>query len=298
MTTQIATLDSSNFAEMAKAMGMGADMEKAPAKSSTLPRLRIWNQPVMGQVEVKGKLKNMEVVPAGMFRLQLQDDNFIYAENVDIRVFVQRFMYKRYDAENKLYVKTLMAEDLNGDLKDNVGGLNCGKPAGYIKDFQALPDDLKNLIKQIKRVRVLLGEVKLTGAVDSEGNEIGDSIHPFIWEIDNKDAFKTMGSPFSMMAKEKRLPVQHFIACGSEERKLPTGVSFFLPTVDLDLTNAVDITDEDQQKFSDFIEWINNYNEYIVKTWNEKREIKMSSEDEDLVEDFIDIDDDSVVLES
>jgi hypothetical protein len=298
MTTQIATLDSSNFAEMAKAMGMSADMEKAPAKSSTLPRLRIWNQPVMGQVEVKGKVKNMEVVPAGMYRLQLQDDNFVYAENVDIRVFVQRFMYKRYDAENKLYVKTLMAEDLNGDLKDNVGGLNCGKPAGYIKDFQALPDDLKNLIKQIKRVRVLLGEVKLTGAVDSEGNEIEDSVYPFIWEIDNKDAFKTMGSPFSTMAKEKRLPVQHFITCGSEERKLPTGASFFLPTADLDLTNAVDITDEDQKKFSDFIEWINNYNEYIVKTWNEKREIKMSAEEEDLVEDFIDIDDDSVVVES
>jgi hypothetical protein len=60
----------------------------------------------MGQVEVKGKLKNMEVVPAGMYRLQLPDDQFIYAESVEIRVFVQRFMYKRYDSENKSYVKT------------------------------------------------------------------------------------------------------------------------------------------------------------------------------------------------
>ena len=54
---------------------------------------------------------------AGMYRLQQPDESFVYAENVEIRVFVQRFMYKRYNAEDKSYVKTLMAEDLNGDLK-------------------------------------------------------------------------------------------------------------------------------------------------------------------------------------
>mgnify|MGYP000153262213 CR=1 FL=1 len=290
MTTEVATLNSGNFAEMAKAMGMSADMGKeTKAKSSTLPRLRIWNQPVMGEVEVKGKMKNMEVVPAGMYRLQLPDDTYIYAEQANVRVFVQRFMYKRYDSENGTYVKTLMADDLNGDLKDNTGRLNCGKPAGYIQDFQALPDDMKALIKQIKRVRVLLGEVQLLNAVDAEGNEVDVDVHPFIWEVENKDAFKTMGQPFTMMAKQRRLPVQHWITCGSEERKLPTGASFFLPTATVDFTNSIDLTDGDQQKFADYIEWINNYNEYIVNAWNEKRAEKMSAEDADLVEDFIDI---------
>ena len=89
MTNQVTTLDSSNFAEMAKAMGMTQDMGgDGKAKSSTLPRLRIWNQPVMGQVDIKGKMKNMEVVPAGMFRLQLPDDKYVYAESVNLRVFV------------------------------------------------------------------------------------------------------------------------------------------------------------------------------------------------------------------
>lgn len=291
MTTEIATLNSGNFAEMAQAMGMGADMNKGPAKSSTLPRLRIWNQPVMGQVEVKGKMKNMEVVPAGMYRLQMPDDSYIYAESADIRVFVQRFMYKRYDAENKNYVKTLMAEDLNGDLKDNMGGFNCGKPAGYIEDFQSLPDDTKALIKQIKRVRVLLGEVKLNNAVDSEGNEVKADVTPFIWEVDNKDAFKTMGEPFAQLGRQKRLPVQHWINCGAEERQLPTGASFFLPTQSLDLSSTIELADTDQDTFANFIEWIGNYNQYIVNAYNEKMgSQKMSAEDESLVEDFIDID--------
>ena len=293
MTNQVATLDSGNFAEMAKAMGMTQDMGgDNKSKSSTLPRLRIWNQPVMGQVEVKGKMKNMEVVPAGMYRLQLPDDTFIYAESVKIRAFVQRFMYKRYDSPNNMYIKTLMAEDLNGDLKDNTGGLNCGKPAGYIKDFQALPDDTKALIKQIKRVRVILGEVQLVNAVDGDGNEVDTDVQPFIWEIDNRDAFKTMGEPFTQMAKQRRLPVQHWIDCGSDERSIPTGAKFYVPIASVDMTDSIDLSDTDQGRFSDFIEWINNYNEYIVSSWNDKRSQKMDAEDEALVEDFIDIESD------
>lgn len=291
MTTQIATLNTANFAEMAQAMGMGADMNKGPAKSSTLPRLRIWNQAVMGQVDVKGKLKNMEVVPAGMYRMQMPDESCIYAEEVDIRVFVQRFMYKRYDSEAGQYVKTLMAEDLNGDLKDNTGGFNCGKSAGYIEDYNSLPDDTKALMKQIKRVRVLLGEVKLVNAVDGEGNEMTTDALPFIWEVENRDAFKTMGEPFAQLGRQKRLPVQHWIRCGTEEQTLKTGASFFLPTQKLDLSTTIDLTEDDQTRFSDFIEWIGNYNQYIVNAYNENSgKQRMSADDESLIEEFIDID--------
>lgn len=291
MTTEIATLNTANFAEMAQAMGMGADMNKGPAKASTLPRLRIWNQAVMGQVDVKGKMKNMEVVPAGMFRLQLPDDTFIYAESASLRVFVQRFMYKRYNAENKTYVKTLMAEDLSGDLKDNTGGFNCGKPAGYIEDFKSLPDETKALLKQIKRVRVLMGEVQLNNAVDADGNEVTADVHPFIWEIDNRDAFKTMGEPFTQLGRQKRLPVQHWINVGTEEHSLPTGASFFLPTQSVDLSNSIELAEADQKKFADFIEWIGNYNQYIVNAYNENMgKQRMSADDESLVEEFIEID--------
>ena len=292
MTTDIATLNTANFAEMAQAMGMGADMNSGSSKTSTLPRLRIWNSAVMGQVEVKGKMKNMEVVPAGMYRLQLEDDKFIYAEQANIRVFVQRFMYKRYNSDEKMYVKTIMAEDLNGDLKDNTGKFNCGKPAGYIEDFQALPEDTKTLIKQIKRVRVLMGEVKLVNPVDSDGNEVQVDVSPFIWEIDNRDAFKTMGEPFIQLGRQKRLPVQHWIKCGSEEHSLPTGASFFLPTQELDVSNNVELEEADQQRFSDFIEWIGNYNQYIVNSYNEKNVAKVSQEDADLVDQFIELDED------
>ena len=69
-------------------------------------------------------------------------------------------MYKKFIKGNEQYanryVKTVMANDLNSDMKDNDGGFNCGKPAGSSKTWAALPDSMKDLIKSIKRVRAML----------------------------------------------------------------------------------------------------------------------------------------------
>ena len=48
---------------------------------------------------------------------------------------------------------------------------------------------------------------------------------PFIWEIDNRDAFKDVGGVFNKLSKMKRLPVQHSITGNTEERKIPNGNS-------------------------------------------------------------------------
>jgi hypothetical protein len=78
-------------------------------------------------------------------------------------------MYKRFvkgsgEQPNK-YIKTVMHDDLNVDLKDSDGGFNCGKPAGYIQDFKSLPTKTQELIKTIKRVRVLFGTATLNVAM-------------------------------------------------------------------------------------------------------------------------------------
>jgi hypothetical protein len=59
---QVATFNTENFAEMAKAMGMSSDAPKSQSKSSTLARLRIHHSPIMGEQEVNGKKVKLEVV--------------------------------------------------------------------------------------------------------------------------------------------------------------------------------------------------------------------------------------------
>jgi len=291
--TQLTTIDTNNFAMMAKAMGIAGEAETG-SKSSSLARLRINHSPIMGMTEMNGKKVNMEVVSGGTYRLDIPDGPNYYANSIIIRPYMQRFMYKRFvkgnDKSPNKFIKTIMADNLNIDLKDNEGGFNCGKPAGYIKDFKALPEKMQELLKQIKRVRVVFGTVEMKDPMDDSGNPVTIEEVPFIWEIDNRDAFKLVGESFTKLAKLKRLPVQHLITANTQERKLPNGSSFYLPVVSLDVTNTLSLTDTEQNMFADFMGWVDNYNTYIINTWAEKAKDEMSDDDIDVVDGMVDID--------
>ena len=292
MNNDIATIDTDNFAIMSQSMGMTADVSQKK-QTSTLNRLKISHSPIMGEVEVKGKKTQAALVNGGVYKLDdLVNETSYYADTVKIRPYIQRFMYKKYvkpDNESGFYVKTVMSEGLNNDLKDNMGGFNCGKPAGFIKDYNALPEKTKQIIKGIKRVRVILGTVELNNPVNEKGDEIKveDSI-PFIWEIDNRDAFKIMAGPIAKMHGWKHVLPQHYINCATDKRELPNGNSFYLPTVEVD-SNALDITDKQHKLFEEFVQWIKNYNEYIFKTWTDKRESELTDEETSTVNQFVDV---------
>ena len=290
---ELTTIDTNNYAAMAKAMGIANETAGERKQASTLARLRINHSPVMGEAEVNGKNVNMEVIAGGTYRLEVPDGPTYYAESVKIRPYLQRFMYKRFvrgngDVPNR-YVKTVMADNLNIDLKDNDGGFNCGKPAGYIQDFKSLPEKTQELIKQIKRVRVILGTVELVNATDDSGPPVSIEEPPFIWEVDNRDAFKNVGGAFTQLAKLKRLPVQHLITANTEERKIPTGAVFYLPVVSLDVTKTLELTDKEQGMFADFMQWVQNYNEYIINAWAEKSSSRDDEDDEFIVDGMVDI---------
>ena len=290
---ELTTIDTNNYAAMAKAMGIANESAGERKQASTLARLRINHSPVMGEAEVKGKTVNMEVIGGGTYKLEVPDGPTYYAESVKIRPYLQRFMYKRFvrgsgDSPNR-YVKTVMADNLNIDLKDNDGGFNCGKPAGYIQDFKALPEKTQELIRQIKRVRVVLGTVQLEGATDASGNPVEVDETPFIWEVENRDAFKNVGSAFTQLAKMKRLPVPHLLTANTEERKIPTGAVFYLPVVSLDVTKTLELTDTEQTMFADFMQWVQNYNEYIINAYTEKASSRDDGDDEYIVDGLVDI---------
>ena len=88
-----------------------------------------------------------------------------------------------------------------------------------------------------------------------------------------------------MELEQKKIP---FII----RRPLPNGSSFYTPTVSLDLSKVLDIKEEDHKIFSDFVDWIKNYNDYIYKEWSDKnlaKQEQMSDDDIDTVDQFIDV---------
>lgn len=307
--TDLVTINTDSYATMAKAMGLPTStVEK---KANTLNRFRIWHNPTMGIGEANGKSVKMEVVEGGLYRLEIPGDpsTFYFSEKVEFRPFLQRFMYKKFkqnrnakDGEKQGgYVKTIMADTLNIDLKDDDGTFNCGKPTGYVKDFQSLPEATKKLIKEIKRNRVVFGLVKLIDPVKGiDGTEIADlPEYPVIWEIENRDAYKAIGDVFSRFAKSETLPLQHVIKLdGTKENKLNNGGSFYTPIVQLDTTNKIEISDSDHKTFGDFLDWVKNYNDGIISKWDTKvaeKQDEVSEEDMETVEDFIDVEIDTDV---
>ena len=298
MNNEVTTIDTNNYAQMAKAMGIAGETGTGDtSKANPLPRMRLHHNNIMGMKKVGDESIEAVVVKGGSYKLERPDLPILYAPTVQIRPFIQRFMYKRFVKNMSaksgepmgVYHKTLMADNLNNDLKDNQGSFNCGKPSGYIKDFKALPVATQEVIKQIKRVRVIFGLIDMPNAVDEKGEKVSVDLTPFIWEIDNRDAFKTLGEPFTKFSQTKRLPVQHYINLTSEERALPSGAKFYLPNYSLDLQKTVKVTDEDQNTFINFMAWIDNYNSYIFNEWEMKAKAPVSQADKDIVDDFIDV---------
>jgi hypothetical protein len=294
MTEMVTLKDNANFAAMAAAMGMNADV-KREAKKSMLARLKIDHSGVMGEEEIKGKMKKVQVVDAGMYCLVIpgeEADRKIYCAKPIVRLFNQRFMYKRFikEGDSGRFVKTLMDVDLKNDLRDTDGGFNCGKPSGWVEDYKALPEDTKNLIKSIKRVRVLFGTVTMFDAVDETGAAVeGVEDVPFIWEVDNKTSFKEMGSPIAQLAKNNRLLPQHTITLSTKENALPNGSSFWTAAPELNMLINVMLTDKDQETFSFFNDWIKDYNVYINTAFNNARKSSEDAEMKDVVEEFVEI---------
>jgi hypothetical protein len=294
MVNEVTTIDTNNYAVMAKAMGMSGESSSSDDKPKTLPRFRINHSPIIGSDKV--------LVKGGTYKLEIPDDTTLYGTSATIRPFIQRFMYKRFVKNMSakageplgVYHKTIMSDNLNVDLKDNQGKFNCGKPTGYIKDFKALPVETQDVIRQIKRVRVIFGTVDLVGSVDESGNKMDKGTIPFIWEIDNRDAFKTMGEPFKKFSQVKRLPVEHSISLNTEERKLPNGNSFYLPTYTLDLQDKIEVSKDDQDTFINFMSWIDNYNTYIFNEWDMKTKKDISDSDKNVVDNFIDVTEEDV----
>ena len=193
----LVTIDTNNYEAMAKAMGIAGEGTKSSdtKKTQQLPRFRISHSPIMGETKMNGKNVNVEIVEGGTYKLEIPDGETYYSKTALIRPFMQRFMYKRFVKNMNakmgepmgVYHKTVMADSLNLDLKDNQGGFNCGKPAGYIQDFKALPEKTQDLIKQIKRVRVIFGLVDLLEPCNDKGESVAFKSTPFIWEVDNRD---------------------------------------------------------------------------------------------------------------
>lgn len=294
MSNQIALLGDLGFGgDLADALGFNV----GSAPQSSLPELKQLYKAVKGEMEHKGKKMTVETVAGGSYSLTLGDGRTIYSDTATVRIFMQRYQYQRYEKfavpvdnkDGKMF-RTVMGKSFNdGDLKDNYGGFNCGRPGGYIKEYDTLSGPLRDIVKNTKRVMVVFGLVSLDNPVDENGNTVDFAgEQPFFMRIKNAKSYKNVDNVAKAVAKQNRLPIQYQVKFAGDHELLPNGEpNHFIMASPI---APVDITATDQQTVRDFMEWIEYQNKSILSLWDAAHRNDVSDEDRALLDQFITID--------
>ena len=279
-------------ADLAELMGMS----NTPAKStSALAEVKQVHQNVMGTKEVDGEAMEVAIVKAGAFSVTFPDDTVYYSDKVTIRSFMQRFQWQRYDknftrpdgGEGRM-LRTVMATSLTGDLKDNYGGFNCGRPSGYVKDFSSLPQETQDLMRNTDRFKIIFGLCTLDNPKDANGKPVDVKEFPFLMRIKNRDSFKAMTDLFSQIQRKNKLPIQFNVHLSSEVKSIPSGATYAV--IKPYLGELVEITTDDQEILNNFVEWIESMNSITLSKWEEhRRPEELSDQENDIASNVVEI---------
>jgi len=289
MTSTEVTLatDGRSIAEM-----MGLSQSKG-GKRSMLARFSQIHSPLKGDMEINGKSVRVDVVPAGAYKLLQSDDKVAYATAPKIRIYAQRMQWTRWDSNENQMIKTVLVNSLSGDLKDNTGGFNAGRPSGYVEDFKSLPKATQELMRNTKRTKVVFGTVLMQGATDEEGNAIDDASLttqeiPFVMDVKSRGSILAIDDVMKSIERKNGLPIQYYCEMGAEMHSMPNGSEY--ATFDIKLEDKVDLKDSDKDILDGFMDWISGTNTYINDTHNEKSGSSgMSSSAESIINDIVDI---------
>lgn len=261
--SEVSLINTNDYASLQKMLGMTYDA-KTTSSGSKLARLSVNKKPLYGETTVNGKVVKVEMLSGGF---TLRNGSTVYAESAVIRPFAQRFMHQRYDAAKSNYVKTLLADSLDMDLKDNTGSFNCGKSSEYIEDFQALSKAEQDFLRSVKRTRVIYGEITMENAITKEGDAHPVENVPFVWDVDTKEGFKNMGNVWSKLVKMKHVPMQHTVTLTTEARDLPTGASYYVPMCELDVQSDLPFEEKDNDLLIYFFNNIESHNKWVSDEW-------------------------------
>ncbi len=270
---------------LAEAVGVNPNSGDGERKRQTLPRVNLMHSGIMGEIDVNGKPIKTEVVPSGSYKITRGEDDVVYASSPTVRIFAIRQQWSKWDAKEEMMMKTVMSIDLKGDLKDNVGTFNLGRPSGYIEDWDSVPDKTKDLIRSIKRKKILFGELSATGVTDEKGNLV-DAITamPFYFEVP-PSSIKSLDLAVNALGRKNILPIQCMLKLGAKPVNSNTGNSFAVMT--LDAGDKVDLQPEDQDTLHNFLEYITTVNSYILEQWDEKNKESISDDDAAIVAEFV-----------
>ena len=267
---------------------MGVSMSGGDAAPS-IARIGMLHSPIMGEIDVGGKSIKTEVVSVGAFILNKGEEK-IYSQGITVRIFAQRQQWQRWNSETEEMEKSVQVNNLNGDIKDSIGGHNLGRPSGWIEDFNALDDKTKAIIRSVKRVNVYYGTVTLDKPTNEKGEALSADDYkdvPFVMDVKNRDSLKSINGVLAGLKRKNMLPIMSTVKFEGVEDSIPTGAKF--GKISASTGDKVDLVEGDNEMLKDFIELIEYSNGKILDLHHERAKGGIDG-DENLVKDILDND--------
>jgi len=207
-------------------------------------------------------------IPAGSWTTSLDASNkAVYAKEIDLQVFAQRYQYLHYDAEaNEMVSRSAMAKNLypQTEIPDTVGTFRCGSvPASQ---REGLPADKALQQKNIKCFRMLFGKVSFIDGVDADGNSVEANDLPVLWRARGSN-FMPISVPIDSLSAQKK-PFIFYKLRGSLEKKKNGGLVYYVGGFKVN-DGLIDFTKEDQSTLTFFMEYINSENKKVMALYDE-----------------------------
>jgi hypothetical protein len=283
MSNELATLNDGQ--SMLEAMGM-ANLSGGSG-GAFVPRISLLQEPIMGTMDVGGKIVKTEVVPAGAFRINPDKDTTIYAENVSVRIFTIRQQLTRYDVDTKKVYKTVQATDLKGELKDELGGFNLGKPGGYVADYNSLSEKQK----AVRTAKIYYGVMTVKGAVNDNGEPLEgyDEPMPFVMDVTSSFTRRALDDALKAVLRKNVLPINYSLDLSHDVTKNKAGKEILL--VKVLGGSEVEQDDRDNDTFQMFLDRIEGINKYVLSKWDEanSNDPQMDADELDMVHEFVNV---------
>ena len=269
---------------------MGLNKSEGSSSGPSTSRLTQIQVPLKSMVDVNGKKMNMEVLPVGTFALRMSEDETVYSDTVTVRMFLQREQWTRWFSDTNSMGKSVLANNLRNDMPDNMGGFNLGRPSGYVQDFNALPEATKDLMRAVKRTRVLMGLVTLDNPMNDKGEDLGKEYKdiPFIYDVKNASSIKSIDAALKDFDRRNTLPITGNMIFGADTATLPNG-NLFAYLSAAATTDVVEVGERDYETLDGFDDIVKSINVKVMDAHYDKRDKGISDEEASIVGSIVDV---------
>lgn len=268
MSNEVATYEDMSKDQLLALMSNGSDNNSNQDNSDLLPLLKI---------NYEEEDQDGNELRKGLWTLTNQEVAS-YAKEVTFRALGDFMQYLHYDEDKEEVVNRTIIHRAGDEPLDEKGTLRCGRPIG--REFHAMEESEKKRFKGITCFRYLYGIVSYKGET-ATGEEVQVDNMPCL--LRQKGAsFMAFSDQVIQAARSRNVNFQQVTSTIGTKRNKKGSVTYFTPVFTPDMSNLVELSDQDIATMKRVLGMIKAVNEGVIAKHNES--LKSKQDDSDVLD--------------